>query len=526
MKNEMNILFAKMKLERYCWMFQEAKILTFLAFPTAISYFTEGIQMKLSNVFIGRSSGSEVTLMLSALYVAQMFSNATSYPLGLGIAAYANILCSQAFGAKQYRMVGLYFYRILFMSALTIFPLCALYISARPIVYLVTQDGQLAYQVGRYATVYCFVLPPYLYQKAAIGYLQANGVVWPPLLYLLLGCALNGILQYIFIFHFDTGLAGAAAGYCISTYLIALLIYAHIRFTNTHILTNVDWTVEMIGEWYHTMQYALSTTIQSFASIFQTGISPMIILGIIARSETQLAIYSILYSIWFAFCLFAYGYSSAITVRVGHILGANEPNKARRVAIFSLIYCLIVMILISSFVCMTSQPFSKLFTTDAMLASNLSFGMKILAIVLLGDVFLLEQGVMNACCQQRIDAIQKFIIRLVVSFVISIIVAHYVEWKALSLLMVMTILMFLSTVIGLLIVFCQRWEKFAALVRKNTEGDISQVDNDNLVKNHSVISRFICYGNVCNSKLFIIARYCSCMLLGIIFFIIIFVRDF
>ena len=521
----MNILFAKMKLKRYCWMLKEAKILTFLAFPTAISYLTEGMQAKLSNVFIGRSSGSEVTLMLSALYIAQMFSNATSYPLGLGIAAYVNILCSQAFGAKQYKMVGLYFYRILFMSALTIFPLCALYISARPIVYLVTQDWQLAYQVGRYATVYCFILPAYLYQKAAIGYLQASGVVWPPLLYLLLGNALNGILQYIFIFHFDTGLAGAGAGYCISTYLIALLIYAHIRFTNIHILTNVDWTVELIGQWYHTMQYALSTTIQSFGAIFQTGISPMIILGIIARSETQLAIYSILYSVWFAFCLFAFGYSSAITIRIGHILGANEPNKARRVAIFSLIYCLIIIILISSFVCMTSQPFSILFTTDAMLASDLSFGVKMLAIVIFfAGVCLLQQGVMNACCQQRIDAVQNFILRLVVSFVISIIVAHYVEWKALSLLMVMTILMFLSTVIGLLIVFCQRWEKFAALVRKNTEKDISQVDYDNLVKNNSVISHFLCNGKVCDSKLFIITRYCSCMLLGIIFFIFIFVR--
>ena len=511
-----------MKFKQYHWMLQEAKILTFLALPTSISYFIEGVHAKISNVFIGRSSGNEITMMLTALYIGQIFANATSYPITLGMAAYTNILCSQAYGAKQYRMVGLYFYRILFMSALLCFPLCALYISARPIVYHVTHDWELAYHVGRYTVIYCFALPAYMYHKVAIGYLQSSGIVWMPLLYLLLGSALNGILQYIFIFYYNTGLAGAAAGYTISMYLIVLLLYSHIRFTNIHILTNVNWTVEMIGEWYHTIQYALSTTIQMFAAIFSSGISPMIILGVIARSETQLTMYSILYSVWFVFCLFASGFGSAITIRVASILGTCEPARAKRVAVFALLYGFFVIIIISSFLCLTSGLFSSIFTTDKMLASELSFSLKILSVTILGDCVLFEQGIMNGCCLQRIDAIQKFVIRLMLGFIISIVCAHYVKWKALSLLMVMSISGVICGIIGLLIIFCQSWENFVIAAKQNTENTKVQVNSDlHLVKKHSKTSRLRWREKTFNSKTFISIRYCSCMLIGICLFSIV-----
>ena len=455
--------------------------------------------------------------MLSALYIAQIFANATSYPITLGIAAYTNILCSQAYGAKQYRMVGLYFYRILFMSALLVFPLCALYMSARPLVYLISQDWQLAYHVGRYTTIYCFVLPAYMYHKAAIAYLQASGIVWPPLFYLLLGSALNGILQYIFTVCYDTSLAGAAAGYTISMYFTALLIYAHIRFTNIHILTNISWTVELIGEWHHTFQYALSTTIQSFSSIFSSGLTPVIILGIIAKSEAQLAIFSILYSIWFVFDPIAFGYSSAITIRVGHVLGLNEPARARRVSIFTMIYGLVVLIILSCFLCLTSHLFSIMFTTDTTLVTELSFDIKILSVAILGNAFLLQQGVMNACCLQRFDAIQKLVIRVFLQFIISVVCAHYVEWKALSLLMTNAILAVVCAIIGIFFIFGHRWESLAAKVRQNTENNKIQVNTgDNLLIKKYSMTRLLWCEKITDLKAFIVIRYCSCLLLGML----------
>ena len=92
--------------------------------------------MKLSNVFIGRASGNNIALVLSALFMGQTINAVSAFTIAEGFGAYVNILCSQAFGAKQCKLVGLYFYRALFMAALTCFPVFTVFISVRPIVYL------------------------------------------------------------------------------------------------------------------------------------------------------------------------------------------------------------------------------------------------------------------------------------------------------------------------------------------------------------------------------------------------------
>ena len=509
-----------MQLQNFVWLFHEAKILTSLALPTGILYFTEGMQAKLSNIFIGRSSGKEISMMLSALFIAQIVTNLTAYPISLGISAYVNILCSQAYGAKQYRLVGLYFYRALFMSALTIFPLCTLFICIRPFIYAITQDWELAFQTGTFMSIFCLGYPAYVYHKVAIAFLQSQNVVWPSLFYLILGNISNGVLQYFLIMQYDKGITGAAAGYVISMYLLCLLLYAHIRFSSVHTLTHVDWTIEMIGEWYHTFQYAISTTIQMFASIYTSGLIPLIVLGILAHDEWQIAIYSILYSLWFVFYLFAMGYGSAITVRLGNILGASQPIQAKRAAIFGFTFGGIIILLESVCVIILSEPLSYLFTIDPKLASELSFSIKILSITIFGDIVILEQSILNACCFQKIDALLKFIFRIVLGAIIAFVWAHYVEWKALSLLMSLSLMCFVCTIIGLITVSCYNWEKLSLKVSKNTKTNLDQSDNDDSqISEVSGSTRNIFINRMCHSTLFILLRYLICMSLGAIIFI-------
>ena len=51
------------------WMLEEVGLLIALALPTAIECLTDGLQLKLSNVFIGRASTKNVTTLLSAMFI-------------------------------------------------------------------------------------------------------------------------------------------------------------------------------------------------------------------------------------------------------------------------------------------------------------------------------------------------------------------------------------------------------------------------------------------------------------------------
>ena len=511
---------------KYYWLVEEIIFLTILAIPPSIVCLTEGIQIKISNIFIGRISGENFEKMLSALFIGQVVTAFTSYPISQGLTVYVNILCSQAYGAKQYKLVGLYFYRALFMAALTFFPLSTLFMSVRPIVYSFTQDPELAYHAGSYTSTFCLGLPAYFYFKIALRFLQAQNIVWPPLLYLLLGNILNGILQYVLIVQYNTSLAGAAGGYVISLYLIALLFYAQIRFTRVHLNTYVSWSVELIGEWYHTARYTLFPILQTFSAIISSNLIPLILLGLVYQDSTQIAIYSIFYSIWFIFGLVANGFASAITVRVGNLLGANEPKRAFRAAIFSLFYGETFLLLLCSSLFVSSQFLSHLFTTDPTFASNLEYSIKCVSFVMIADIELLSQGIMNSCCMQKLQAFIRFMIKTILAISIAILFTHFVQWKAISIIISNGICALLCFLIAIMIISFRNWESIAHNVSENTQMINLEDELDTRPQNGCLQSfkhMNMCGSSMYNSKVYEIGRYCLCFVVGILVFVFVFV---
>ena len=501
---------------KYYWMLEEAAFLTTLAIPPAIVCLTEALQMKMSNIFIGRASGNNVEKMLSALFLGQVVTSCTSAPISDGISIYVNVLCSQAYGAKQYKLVGLYFYRALFMAALTLFPLSALFISIRPIVYSITQDWELAYHAGSYTTVFCLGYPACVYFKAALSFLQAQNIVWPPLIYLILGNIVNGVLQYVLIAKYETNLAGAAAGYVISMYVTAMLFYAHIRITKVHLTTYVEFSVKIIREWYNSMKYIIFPTSQSLIGFISATLLPLIILGAILHDTEQVAIYSVLFSIWYTFSLIVVGFSSAITVRVGNLLGSQESNRARRAALFSIFYCEIYILILAVLLFFIAHPLSYLFTTDSEFAMKLEFSIRAICFILPTDVSHFAQGIMNACCMQIIQSAVKFITIFILGSILMTIISNFVWWKAVSILLSYGICNVLAFITSLVIILCRNWTTILQKVKENTDRAEKNEINACIMM-HSYMCHF--EWKCCETKLFQHVRYCSSFLLGFMLFI-------
>ncbi|KAI6650867.1 Multidrug and toxin extrusion protein 1 [Oopsacas minuta] len=458
-----------MQFRKIHWILEEIVFLFALALPTSIECFTEGLQMKLSNIFIGRTSGSNVALMLSSLFIGQVYIGLIAYPIAEGFGVYVNVLCSQAYGAKQYKQVGLYFYRALFMSAITCIPVFTILISIRPIVYLVFQDWELAEYSGSYTDILCFGYPAYLYYKIGIRFLQALNIVWGPVLYLLIGITLNGIIQYILIFQYNTSMQGAAAGYVISNYLIALLVFSHIQLSHVHKTISHEWSIELISDWYHTARYAVIGIVQYMFGTIPNTIIPLIFIGTIAHDQKQLAIYSILYSVWWVCYLTCAGFSSSITVRIAHLLGANQPKRARNATIVDLIFAQFTLVMCNIIVFVASEPLSYLFTTDPNFAKELTWNIRMFSFVLSTDIKLVIQGVMNACCKQGIQIIFKFIFQIILGTIFAGLIVHFVKWKALGIILQFAICNLLTFTACFLILACSDWEVVALFVSKNTK---------------------------------------------------------
>ena len=504
----------------YNWILEEILYLLALALPASIESFSDGMNIKLGNVFIGRASSNNIALMLSALFIGQTVNSLIAYTVAEGFGAYVNILCSQAYGAKQYKLVGLYFYRALFMAALTCFPVFTVFISVRPIVYFLFQDWELAQYTGSYTYVLCFGYPAYLYYKIGIRFLQSLNIVWGPALYLIIGNILNGVIQYILIFRYNTNIEGAAAGYVISNYLIALLVFTHIQLSHVHTAIAHKWTIEYITNWLHTAKYAIIPLSQMLMLVIPSTVYPILFIGILAHDKRQLAIYSIVFSIWWVFTLAAIGFSSAITVRVGHLLGTNEPRKAKRSAIVVIIFVELLLGLFSILLFAISEPLSHLFTTDNTFAAGLAWNFRILSFLLNTDIELIIQGVMNGCCKQGIQMTLRFVFHLLLGSILTMVLVYFVSWKAIAICVIYSIANICVTLIAVFILSYSKWEEIALYVGRNTNSN----SEEQCELNQEVPMIDACY-TIPTFKTCVLVRYLVCIATAIIIFTVIFVQS-
>ena len=514
-----------MLLHKLEWIFEEIKFFTTLALPPSVICLTEGLQMKLSNVFIGRVSGENISTMLSALFIGQMVMLCTAYSISEGLSASINILCSQAYGKKQLKLVGLYYYRVLLLMILICFPLFSLLISVGPIVHYFTQDNELSLGAGTYTSIYCFGFPAFAYFNATIRFLQSQNIVWGPLTYLLIGSVVNGILQYILILHYNLGIAGAACAYVMSIYLIALLVSTHIRLSEVHFSTSVEFDTELINEWFHTAKYIIPTTLQTFIGTVVSNVYPVIILLLISHSKYELAIYSILYSVWFVISLFTMGFSSAITVRVGHLLGEDNTYKAKRSAIFGIVFGEVVLLVFCIGTMVLSHPLSQLFTTDAEFSNELYYNLLALSVITLTDILLLGQGVMNGCGLQHFQATLKFLFMFLLGFVVQVSLVRLFAWKAFCIICLQSLFRLLCFITCMIIVFSRNWNSFVLKTDSNAESEISRVTIQHSYSSsprsylNYIVSRFERLGKMCHSSKYLVLRYSICLIFGIFLFI-------
>ena len=511
-----------MGFQKVSWIFEEIKYLTLLALPTSIICLSEGLQMKLSNIFIGRSSGSDVSTQLSALFIGQVVITSTAYPITEGLAACVSILCSQTYGAKQHRLVELYYYRVMMLMILFCFPLFSLLVSVGPIVYHVTESLELSLGAGTYTTIFCCGFPGYAYYKMSVSYLQSQNIVWFPLMYLLIANLINGTLQYIFILKLNVGIAGASCAYVISIYTSSVLIFGHIRLSRQD-FPRIGLTTDLISKWYHIIQFVVPTMLQTLVAVTTTNVYPIILLLMINHDKNQLALYSIMYSVWFVFSLFTMGYGRAITVRVGHLLGASDTKHAKRSAVFAIVFAEIVLSCLCVIVLLCNRPLSGLFTTDETFMEQLRSNFLLLPVVILTDILLFGQGVMNACGMQHTMAVMKFVCIFVVGFILQFFLIKYFSKKALFLFIIQGLVRIFCFALSICLLFLRDWDTFKQRANKNTQltdihevGDISHSSNMNFL-----IKKF---KNISDSRIFIVLRYVLCLLLGISLFITVTLR--
>uniref|UniRef100_A0A665UDE9 Multidrug and toxin extrusion protein n=1 Tax=Echeneis naucrates TaxID=173247 RepID=A0A665UDE9_ECHNA len=301
---------------------QEMRELVKLAGPVIISQLMVFMISIISMVFCGHLGKTE----LAGVSLAAAVVNVSGISIGTGLSSTCDTLISQTYGSGNLKRVGVILQRGILILLLACFPCWAVLINTEPLLLAVRQSPEVASLSQLYVKIFMPALPAVFMYQLQCKYLQNQGIMWPQVITGAAGNVVNVIINYIFLYPLEWGVAGSAAANAISQYLLALFLYVYICWKNLHKATWGGWSLDCLQEWGPFVKLAISSMLMICLSwwIFETG---GFLAGVI--NEVELGAQSIAYQLCIAAYMFPMGFSVAASVRVGNALGSGNTKQAK-----------------------------------------------------------------------------------------------------------------------------------------------------------------------------------------------------
>uniref|UniRef100_A0A8C4X7X0 Multidrug and toxin extrusion protein n=1 Tax=Erpetoichthys calabaricus TaxID=27687 RepID=A0A8C4X7X0_ERPCA len=308
----------------------------------------------ISTVFCGHLGKTE----LDAVALSITVINVTGISIGSGLASVCDTLISQTYGSGNLKRVGIILQRGILILLLSCFPCWAFLINTESLLRLCL-PFKSSCSISMLSI--SFILQAvFLYQLQG-RYLQNQGIIWPQVITGAAGNIVNALINYIFLFVLNLGVAGSAWANTISQFSLAVFLYSYIRWKKLHVETWSGWSQECLQEWGSFIRLAIPSMLMLCIEWWTFEIGSFLS-GLI--SKVALGSQSILYELSTIAFMFPLGYGVAVNVRVGNALGAGNTEQAKKSCKVAMM-CTVVLAL--------KNKIAYIFTTDPYVINYLGF---------------------------------------------------------------------------------------------------------------------------------------------------------
>ncbi|XP_030264191.1 multidrug and toxin extrusion protein 1-like isoform X2 [Sparus aurata] len=328
-----------------------------LAGPVMLSQFLIFGLSFISTVFCGHLGRIE----LAGVSLAIAVINVTGISVGIGLAAACDTLVSQTFGSNNLLGVGVVLQRAILILLLACFPCWAILINTEPILLAVKQEPAVARLAQLYVKIFMPALPAAFMYALLARYLQNQGIIWPQVITGVVVNILNALINYIFLYQLNLGVAGSAASNALSEFCMAGLLYAYILWKGLHKATWAGWSKECLQDWSSYIHLAIPSMVMLCVEWWMYEIGGFLS-GLI--NDVELGAQSVVYQMGTIAFMFPLGFSIAGTVKVGNALGAGDTEQAKLSAKLSVFCAVSVSVCLSIAIGSLKDHISYVFTYD------------------------------------------------------------------------------------------------------------------------------------------------------------------
>jgi MATE family multidrug resistance protein len=345
----------------------ESKHILELTAPAFVAQFCRIAVYIVNGLFLGRL---EDDAMAAAALGGSWHSSALYF--GIGVSFAMDTLVSQAYGARNYRFIGVVFQNALVVAVLIYLPIALAFWFTEPVLVLLKQDPRLANLAGQYNRWLIPGVLPLLIYRAQTQYLQNQRILKPAMVSGAISVVLSIPLNYLLIFGFPElkifGLAGASLH---AGHLKPLGGWKGLGFIGAPIAGSLTWLAQPIILWAYVSwtgvhrqswfgcDWRQALDVRNLATFLKLGIpaSLMLAMEVIGfeiatifvgtfHDVTAIKAHAIGFNITTVVFIIPIGLAIGATTRVGNRLGEGQSSAAKFSALVgaSMIASLLVFI--------------------------------------------------------------------------------------------------------------------------------------------------------------------------------------
>ncbi|MQM17541.1 hypothetical protein Taro_050509 [Colocasia esculenta] len=311
-----------------CWrtgdLSREVKRQMCLAGPlVAVSLLQYCLQV-ISLMFVGHLG----ELALSGASMATSFANVTGFSLLLGMGSALDTLCGQAYGAKQYYMLGIHMQRAMLVLLLVSIPLALIWASTSQILIAFGQDPEISMEAGLYARWMIPSLFAYGLLQCHVRFLQSQNIVIPMMVSSGVTALLHVVVCWILVYVSGLGNKGASLATTISYWINLFLLALYVKFSQACKMTWTGFSKEALHDVLNFIRLAVPSAIMICLEYWSFEMV-VLLSGLLPNPKLETSTLSVsLNTMWMVYMI-PTGLSSAVSIRVSNELGAGNPYAAR-----------------------------------------------------------------------------------------------------------------------------------------------------------------------------------------------------
>ncbi|CAL8995062.1 unnamed protein product [Prunus brigantina] len=440
----------------------EVKRLGYIAGPMVAVNLSQYFLQIISIMMVGHLG----QLSLSSTAIAISFCAVSGFSLLFGMACALETLSGQAYGAQQYKQLGLQINTAIFSLLLVCLPLSLVWIYMGEILIFLGQDPLISLEAGKFARMLLPALFAYATLQPLCKYLQTQSLIIP---LLVCGCAsLCFHIPFCWAMVFKSGLGhlGAALAIGMSYWLNVILLILYVTYSTACARTRVPISLELFQGIREFLRFAIPSAVMICLEWWSFELL-ILLAGFLPNPELETSVLSICLSTISSLYTIPEGLGAAGSTRVSNELGAGNPQAAR-LAVGAVMFLTVSgVVIISSTVFASRSVFGYIFSKDKEVVDYVTSMAPLICLSVISDnLHGVLSGIARGCGWQDLGVYVNLGAYYLVGMPVAATLCFWLDLRGRGLWIGIQVGSFLQAFLYSVITSCTNWEEKARKTRE------------------------------------------------------------